>query len=112
MKFFLEENDHELPNARWVSTVIHGHPNEDLEDNHMSLMVMQFGQFLGLVYHFLKYRISANKVWGLENNTHLNSFFCLIKSSDIVFIFLPAFYLIMWPMTHQRIFLRIDILKI
>ena len=62
MKFFLEENDHELPNARWVSTVIHGHPNEDLEDNHMSLMVMQFGQFLGLVYHFLKYRISANTV--------------------------------------------------
>ena len=34
-------------NVRWVSTVIHGHPNEDLEDNQMSLMVMQFGQFLG-----------------------------------------------------------------
>ena len=27
-------------------TVIHGHPNEDEEANQMSLMVMQFGQFL------------------------------------------------------------------
>ena len=42
-------------NVRWVSTVIHGHPNEDLEDNQMSLMVMQFGQFLGRVYHFQKF---------------------------------------------------------
>ena len=39
---------HTMYNARWVSTVIHGHPNEDLEDDQMSLMVMQFGQFLGL----------------------------------------------------------------
>ena len=39
-------------NTRWVSTVIHGHPNEDLEDNQMSLMVMQFGQFLGLVQSY------------------------------------------------------------
>ena len=46
MRFFLEDNGHELPNARWASTVIHGHPNEDLEDSKMSLMVMQFGQFL------------------------------------------------------------------
>ena len=34
------------------------------------------------------------KDWGLENNTNLNPFFYLIKSSEIVFIFLPAFYLI------------------
>jgi hypothetical protein len=40
---------------RWVSTAIHGHPNEDLEDNQMSLMVMQFGQFLGWLYHFEKF---------------------------------------------------------
>ena len=31
-----------------------------------------------------------NKVWGLENHTNLNSIFCLIKSSEIVFIFLLA----------------------
>ena len=32
-----------------------------------------------------------DKVWGLENNTNLTSIFCLIKSSDIIFIFLSAF---------------------
>ena len=28
-----------------------------------------------------------NKDWGLENNTNLNQIFCLIKSSEIAFIF-------------------------
>ena len=46
-------------------------------------------------------RDRAGKVWGLENNTSLNSNFCLIKSSEIFFIFLPAFYQIMWLMNHQ-----------
>ena len=41
----------------------------------------------------------ASKVWTIENNTNFNYFFCLIKSSKIDFIFLPAFYLIMWLMT-------------
>ena len=34
-----------------------------------------------------------SKVWELEKYTKLNTIFCLIKSSGIVFIFLPAFYL-------------------
>ena len=34
------------------------------------------------------------KVCTLENNTNLNSICCLIKSSNIYFILLPAFYLI------------------
>jgi hypothetical protein len=45
----LHKCGHTMYNTRWVSTVVHGHPNEDLEDSQMSLMVMQFGQFLGLV---------------------------------------------------------------
>ena len=51
------------------------------------------------------------KVWGLENNTNLNSIFCLIKSSDIVFIFLPTFYLIMWVLTCLRILKKYPFLK-
>ena len=52
------------------------------------------------------------KVWGLENNTNLNSIFCLIKSSKIDFIFLPAFYLNIWLMTWPKNFEKIAILKI
>jgi hypothetical protein len=37
----------------------------------------------------------VHKVCPIENNTNLNSIFCLIKSSKIDFIFLTAFYLIM-----------------
>ena len=54
---------------------------------------------------------SSDKVWGLENNTNLNSFFCLIKSSEIVFIFLSAFYLIMWVLTRKRILKKYPFLK-
>ena len=35
----------------------------------------------------------------------------LMKSSDIVFIFLPAFYLIIWLMTSPKNFEKIAILK-
>ena len=35
----------------------------------------------------------STKVCPIENNTNLNSIFCLIKSSKIDFVFLPAFYL-------------------
>ena len=51
------------------------------------------------------------KDWGLENNTNLNSIFCLIKSSKKYFIFLPAFNLIMWLMTSPKNFEKIAILK-
>lgn len=45
LRLFVDSNDHELPNARLVSTLIHG--QTDIEDtNGMSLMTMQFGQFL------------------------------------------------------------------
>ena len=52
-----------------------------------------------------------HKVCPIENNTNLNSIFCLIKSSKIDFIFLPAFYLIMWLMTSAKNFEKIAILK-
>ena len=41
------------------------------------------------------------KDWGLENNTNLNSIFFLIKRSEIVLIFLLAFYLIINYMAHD-----------
>ena len=61
-----------------------------------------------IVYHE-KYIKTANntnqsKEWELEKETKVNSEFLLIKSSGIISIFLPAFYLIIWPMTHQRNF--------
>ena len=46
------------------------------------------------------------KLCSVKKMTNLNSTFCSIKSSGIVFIFLPAFYLIILPMTHQRFFLN------
>ena len=57
----------------------------------------------------LKYFL--NKVCPIENNTNLNSIFCLIKSSKIDFIFLPAFYPIMWLMASPKNFEKIAILK-
>ena len=54
---------------------------------------------------------SIIKVCPIENNTNLNSIFCLMKSSRINFIFLPAFYLIMWLMTPPNRFEKIAILK-
>ena len=56
--------------------------------------------------------IVYSKVCTLKNNTDLNSSFCLIKSSKIVLIFLPAFYLSMWLMTSKKNFEKIAILKI
>ena len=55
---------------------------------------------------------TVNKVCTIENNTNLNSIFCLIKSSKNDFIFLPAFYLILWLMTSPKNFEKIAILKI
>ena len=43
-------------------------------------------------------RGSSSKVCPIENNTNLKSNFCLMKSSKIDFIFLSAFYLIIWLM--------------
>ena len=42
---FVLENGRDLPNARLVSSVIHGLAEVEAE-NGMSLMTMQFGQFL------------------------------------------------------------------
>ena len=43
---FRLKNGNILPNAREVSSMIHGQPQEDVEDTINSLMVMQFGQFI------------------------------------------------------------------
>ena len=43
-----------------------------------------------------------SKEWKLEKETKANSEVLLIKSSGIISNFLPAFHLILWPMTHQR----------
>ena len=56
--------------------------------------------------------LQLHKVWGLEKYTNLNSIFCLMKSSKIDFIFLLAFYLIMWLMKSPKNFEKIAILKI
>jgi len=64
--------------------------------------------------HFSRERensIGYNKVCTLENNTNLNSIFCFIKSSKIDFIFLPAFYLIMWLMPSSKNLEKVAILK-
>ena len=53
----------------------------------------------------------VNKVCPIENNTNLSSIFCLIKSSKIDFIFLPAFYLIMQLMVSPKNFEKIAVLK-
>jgi hypothetical protein len=52
------------------------------------------------------------KEWELEKETKENAEVLLIKSSGIILVFLPAFYLTIWPMTHQRNFNKIAILKI
>ena len=57
--------------------------------------------------HILAY----SKVCPIENNTNLNSIFCLIKSSKIDLIFLPAFYMIMWLMASPNNFEKIATLK-
>ena len=53
----------------------------------------------------------STKVCPIENNTNLNSFFYLIKSSKIDLIFLPAFYMIMWLMASPNNFEKIATLK-
>ena len=53
-----------------------------------------------------------HKEWELEKETKVNAEVLLIKSSWIILIFLPAFYLIIWPMTHQRNSEKISILNI
>ena len=45
MNFFTNAGS-ELPNARLVSEIIHGHETEDFKAENMSLLLMQFGQFL------------------------------------------------------------------
>ena len=42
-----------------------------------------------VIYHFIFNHIGGKKVksGGLENNTDLNSIFCLVKSSQTIFIF-------------------------
>ena len=52
------------------------------------------------------------KSGNLKKETKVNAEVLLIKSSGIILIFLPAFYMIIWPMTHQRNSLKISILKI
>ena len=61
---------------------------------------------------YIEKQVFSNKVWELEKYTKLNTIFCLIKSSGIVFIFLPAFDLIIWLMTSPKNFEKIAILKI
>ena len=47
----------------------------------------------------------------VKKDTKLNQVFCLIKISEIIFIFLPGFYLIIWLMTSPKNFEKIPILK-
>ena len=51
------------------------------------------------------------KLWLAKKDTNLNNFFLLMKSSEIIFNFSPAFYLIKWLMTSPKNFEKIPILK-
>ena len=53
----------------------------------------------------------VNKLCSVKKDTKLFQIFCLIKSSEIIFIFLPEFYLIIWLMTSPKNFEKIPILK-
>ena len=46
MKFYRERNNHEMPNARDVSSAIHATNNEEPDTRQFSLLVMQLGQFI------------------------------------------------------------------
>ena len=64
-----------------------------------------------------KYLIRAyEEIWYVKSELlktiQIQYIFCLIKSSRIEFIFLPAFCLIMWLMTTQNNFEKIAVLKI
>ena len=59
------------------------------------------GEFLGKRLKSVYTPISLKgiyKVCPIENNTNLKSNLCIIKSSKINFIFLSAFYMIIWLM--------------
>ena len=60
-------------------------------------------QWIGHKYNY--------KLWSVKKDTNLNQFFLLIKSSKIIFIFSPAFYLIKWLMASPKNFEKIPILK-
>ena len=65
-----------------------------------------------LLTSFIQNSNSCFKVCKVKNNTNFNSNFCLMKSSGIVFIFLPLLYLIMWLKTSQKNFEKISIFEI
>ena len=52
-----------------------------------------------------------NKLHLVKKDTKLNQGFCLIKSSEIIFIFQTEFYLIIWLMTSLKNSEKILILK-
>ena len=52
-----------------------------------------------------------SKLCSVKKDTKLNQVFFLIKSLDIIFIFLPEFYLIIWLITSPKNFEKILILK-
>ena len=77
-----------------------------------SLYVPIYLQYIFCVHSTFRSKLCMpSKVCPIENNTNLNSIFCVIKSSKFDLIFLPAFYLIMWLMTSPKNFEEIPILK-
>ena len=63
-------------------------------------------------FHPYFWNLSSSKVCLVKKETKLNQVFCLIKSSKIICIFLPAFYLIVLLMTSPKNFVKTAILKI
>jgi hypothetical protein len=55
--------------------------------------------------------LRQDKLRSVKKETKLNQGFCLIKTSEIIFIFLTEFYLILWLMTSLKNFEKILILK-
>ena len=84
-----------------------------LENKHFYILPSFFDVHYGHGVHLaVCYLLTfITKVCSVKKETKLNQVFCLIKSSEIIFIFLPGFYLIIWLMTSPKNFEKIPILK-
>ena len=73
------------------------------------------GSFIYIFYHSsscsFSFTYQSSKLCLIKKYTKLNQILCLIKSSEIIFIFLTEFYLIIWLMPSSKNFLKIPIFR-
>ena len=78
----------------------------------MTLFLCQFYNNRAIVFSDFFIFLYVCKDRELEKRKKVNSEVLVIKSSGIILFLLPAFYLIICPMTHQRNSEKISILNI